>query len=87
MTQYQRNDSWVGSQVDDSFVMLQIDTGNYVALNATATAIWDSLAAPQTAAEIVDVLLGQFTVERSVCEASVFSGIEQMVQMQLVSPV
>lgn len=87
MTRYQRTETWVGSQVDDSFVLLHIDAGNYVALNPTATAIWDRLAAPQTAAEIVDGLAVEFVVERSVCEASVAKCLEQMVHMRLVAPV
>lgn len=86
MTQYQRTEGWVGSQIDDSFVILHMDTGNYVALNPTATAIWDCLASPQTADAVVDDLVRQFTVERSVCEASVARSLEQMIQMQLVAP-
>ena len=86
MTRYQRTDTWVGSQVDESFVLLHIDDGNYVALNPTATAIWDRLAAPQTVAEVVDALVVEFAVERSVCEASVANCLEQMVQMRLVAP-
>ena len=31
-----RSDDWVGSEIDDSFVMVNIDSGKYVALNATA---------------------------------------------------
>lgn len=86
MTQYQRTDGWVGSQIDDSFVILNMDTGNYVALNATAASIWESLATPQTATAVVDDLMRQFSVERAACEASVARTLEEMVQKQLVAP-
>jgi len=35
-----RSDDWVGSEIEDSFVMVNIDSGKYVALNPTATAVW-----------------------------------------------
>jgi len=87
MTQYQRTDGWVGSQIDDSFVILNMDTGNYVALNATAAAIWESLASPRTSDAVVDDLLQQFAVERDACQASVVRTLEEMVQKQLVAQV
>ncbi|MEY2927543.1 MAG: hypothetical protein RL367_2020, partial [Pseudomonadota bacterium] len=40
-TIWQRSESWVGSQIDDSFVMLNIEVGDYVSLNATATDVWN----------------------------------------------
>lgn len=86
MTRYQRNDNWVGSHVDDSFVMLHIDAGDYVVLNETALAIWTSLETPRTAAEVVDALLSEYAVERSACEASVSRTLEEMAQKRLVDP-
>ncbi len=86
MTQYQRTEGWVGSQVDDSFVILHMDTGSYVALNPTATAIWEGLSSPQTAEAVVDRLMQQFAVERATCEASVARALENMVQLKLVEP-
>jgi hypothetical protein len=85
MKRYQRADGLVGSQVDDSFVILNIDTGTYVALNATATAIWECLATPRSTAEIVDALLSQFAVERPACEAGVTLSLEQMMQLRLLT--
>jgi hypothetical protein len=37
---WQRSDNWVGSEIDDSFVMVNIDSGNYIALNITARRRW-----------------------------------------------
>lgn len=87
MTRYRRNEGWVGSQVDDSFVILNIDTGSYVALNSSASAIWECLATPRSAAEVVDALLSQFAVERPACEAGVAQSLEQMMQLRLLTAV
>lgn len=84
MTRYQRNDNWVGSQVDDSFVMLHIDAGDYIVLNETALAIWNSLATPRTQPEVVEALLEEYAVERSACEASVSRTLDEMSRMRLV---
>lgn len=86
MARYKRNENWVGSHVDDSFVMLHIEAGDYVVLNETALAIWTSLDAPRTASEVVDALLKDYAVDRSACEASVNRTLEDMVQKRLVDP-
>ena len=48
-TIWQRSDQWIGTEVEDSFVMVNIETGKYVSLNPTANAVWRALeiAAPQ----------------------------------------
>lgn len=68
---WQRKDNWVGSQVDDAFVMLDFEAGKYVSLNDTATRIWTSLAQPRTAAELVNELTALFDVPADHCSAAV----------------
>ena len=86
MTRYQRNDNWIGSEVDDSIVMLNIDSGDYVVLNETAQAIWNSLATPRTGSEVVEALLEEYAVERTACEASVSRTLDEMSRMRLIDP-
>lgn len=86
MTRYTRSDDWVGSQVDDSFVMLHIDSGDYIILNETALAIWNSLATPRTQSEVVEALLDEYAVERAACEAGVSRTLDEMSRMRLVEP-
>lgn len=85
MTQFQRTEGWVGSQVDDNFVMLHIDTGNYVALNSTAAAIWEALATPKSSEGVTESLLLEYDVDPSACATSVARALEQMSAMQLVT--
>lgn len=81
---WQRADEWVGSTIDDSFVMVHIETGKYVALNATASAVWHALENPSDEEAIVARLTEMFEVDRATCRASVDSLLDEMKGMQLV---
>jgi Coenzyme PQQ synthesis protein D (PqqD) len=82
---WQRSDDWVGSEIDDSFVMVNIDSGNYVALNVTANAVWQALETPSSEDELVAKLTGHFAVDAEQCRTSVNSLLGKMQEMALVS--
>jgi Coenzyme PQQ synthesis protein D (PqqD) len=82
---WQRSDDWVGSEIDDSFVMVNIDSGNYVALNITANAVWQALETPSSEDELVDRLTGKFDIDAEQCRTSVNTLLGKMQEMALVS--
>lgn len=82
---WHRDENWVGSEVDDSFVMVNIDTGKYVALNSTASAVWNALSEPRTATEIEAQLREQFDVDEQACKESVAKLLGQMQDLQLAA--
>lgn len=86
-TVWQRNDDWVGAEVEDSFVMVNIDTGKYVALNSTASVVWEALEVPATQPEVEARLQEAFAVDAEQCRASVTRLLDQMRELQLASPV
>jgi Coenzyme PQQ synthesis protein D (PqqD) len=79
-----RRDNWVGTQVEDQFVMVNVDGGEYVSLNSTATAIWNALEQPVSEQAIVERLRGGFEVEPEQCAAAVSRVLGELEQMQLV---
>lgn len=83
---WQRDDNWVGSEIEDSFVMVNIDTGKYVSLNSTASAVWDALEAPRTQNEIEAHLRAHFDVDEGACRASVTRLLGEMRELQLATP-
>ncbi|MBD3730132.1 MAG: PqqD family protein [Sphingomonadales bacterium] len=83
---WQRADEWVGSTIDDSFVMVHIETGKYVALNATASAVWEALESPSDEDAIVTTLTQSFDIDTDTCRASVDKLLDQMKEMKLVQP-
>jgi hypothetical protein len=85
-TIWQRDENWVGSEIEDSFVMVNIDSGKYVALNVTASAVWQALTAPSTPSQIEERMLGQFDVGADDCRRAVSGLLEQMRGLNLASP-
>lgn len=66
--------------------MVNIDTGKYIALNATATAVWDALEAPVDQVAIERALCEAFEVSPEDCHGPVAALLGQMRDLQLVSP-
>jgi len=86
-TLWQRTDQWVGTEVEDSFVMINLETGTYLTLNATANAVWDVLETPQTQGAVEAALLDRFDVVPEDCTTAVTSLLAKMRDMKLASPV
>ncbi len=80
-----RSDDWVGSEIEDSFVMVNIDTGKYVALNTTATVVWDTLASPAHQPAIERAMCEAFAVSPEDCHRSITALLGQMQELQLVN--
>lgn len=70
-TIWRRTDHWVGSQIEDAYVMLDIDGGKYVSLNTTAAEVWSALESPRSADQIVETLTARFEVPADRCLMSV----------------
>lgn len=84
---WQRNDEWTGSEIEDSFVMVNIGTGKFVALNMTAAAVWAALASPSSAAAIAEQLQNRFAVAPDECAAAVDALLAQMRELSMAAPV
>lgn len=58
-------------QFDDESVLLDLDRGVYYELNAVGTRVWELLQQPRAAAELPDILAGEFEVDPAQCAADV----------------
>ncbi len=86
-TIWQRATDWVGTEVEDSFVMINLETGTYLTLNRTASAVWNVLETPQSQSAIERQLLDRFDVPAEECSAAVTTLLDQMRGHKLASPV
>ncbi len=68
---WQRKDNWVGSEVEEAFVMLDFEAGEYLSLNQTAARIWDRLEQPSSKQDIVAGLTETYDVSEDQCAAAV----------------
>jgi hypothetical protein len=84
---WRRGANWVGSEVEDSFVMMNIDSAAYVALNRTAHAVWEALESPATESEITAKLIERFDVSPQECRAAVLRLLQKMLDLKLAGAV
>jgi hypothetical protein len=80
-----RSDDWVGSEIEDAFVMVNIDSGKYVALNPTATTVWEAMETPVDQPAIERALCEAYSVSPEDCHRSVSALLAQMQELQLAS--
>lgn len=85
--QWQRDPDWIGAILDDSLVMLHVESGRYVGLNKTATAIWDALAQPVTPSAIQALLVARFSVPADQCAAAIERSLAQFERMGAIRAV
>lgn len=84
---WQRDDAWVGSLIEDNMVMVNIETGKYVTLNASANAVWQALEQPRSHDDLVQDLVASFAVDETTCSAAVSDLLDKMRELQLAAPV
>lgn len=70
-SRWHRDPNWIGAKLDDTLVMLDVESGQYVGLNKTATVIWDALAEPVTPAALQELLLARFDVPADQCAVAI----------------
>lgn len=83
---WQRDDNWVGSEVEDSFVMVNIESGKYVALNLTANAVWQLMEEPCSQKQMEEALQSRFDVSEEDCRRSLEALLGQMRELELAAP-
>jgi hypothetical protein len=82
---WSRSDDWVGTEVDGSYVMVNVETGKYVALNETAHAVWQALENDADESAIAQYLLQRFDVPSETCGAAIAESLSTMQDMSLVT--
>ncbi|MEK3881777.1 lasso peptide biosynthesis PqqD family chaperone [Paenibacillus sp. PL2-23] len=79
-----RNDNNIGSDMNGERVLLSIQNGKYYNLGTIGGRIWDLIERPEPIGFIVNTLLDEYDVERSICEAQVFGYLAHLSEERLV---
>ena len=87
MERFIQNKSIVQSQIGEEVVMLDMESGFYFGLNSVASVIWGLLADEIGFEKLIDQLMAQFNVERSVCEADTQELLDQMLDKNIIRKV
>jgi hypothetical protein len=75
----------VSTELEDSLVLVELETLGYHALNTTAAEVWEILAEPRSADEIVGQLCGRYDVAPERCRESVERLIGQLAGRNLIT--
>jgi hypothetical protein len=74
----------ISETMDDETIVIDLSNGSYFSLNATASALWSTLGAAPSAAELVDFTCERFAGDNARMAASVRAFLQQLVEAQLV---
>ena len=87
MERFIQNKSIVQSKSGEEVVMLDMESGFYFGLNSVASVIWRLLANEIGFEELIDQLMAQFEVERSLCETDTKELLDQMLEKNIIRKV
>ena len=73
----QRNPAMIFTDLDDMVVMMDADEEKYYELDEIGARIWTLLERPRLAAEICEVLVGEYDVTPEACRLDVLSFLEE----------
>nr|WP_302596310.1 lasso peptide biosynthesis PqqD family chaperone [uncultured Cellulosilyticum sp.] len=73
------------TDLDDDKVMMDLDTGNYYALNSIGASIWEGIENPITVENLVQNLLKEYDVSQTVCEEQVLAYLQKLYNADLVA--
>ena len=77
-----------GAQKDGQFVMLDVKSGAYFAMDAVGGTVWEALAEPMSFADLVDLIVASFSdAERSKVRADLLEFIPQLHESDLIEMV
>lgn len=87
MEKFIQNKAIVQSQIGEEVVMLDMDSGFYFGLNSVASVIWGILANAIGFEALIDQLMTQFDVERSLCETDTKELLDQLLEKNIIRKV
>ena len=73
------------TDLDGEKVMMDLEKGQYFALNSVASRIWEVIESPISVNKVVETLLEEYEVEREECEKSVLEFIKGLEDASLIS--
>jgi hypothetical protein len=84
MERFIQNKAIVQSKIGEEVVMLDMDSGFYFGLNSVASVIWGLLANEISFEALIDQLMVQFEVNRSLCEADTKELLDQLLEKNII---
>jgi hypothetical protein len=80
-----KNEEIVWRNLDGEAVLLNPHTGKYFGMNAVGCSFWEKIDGHSTVAEIIDQLLEEYEVTRSVLEKDLHELIDAMLKKNIIA--
>jgi hypothetical protein len=80
---WEQTEGWVGADLEDSFVLLSVNGGEYISLNSTAKEIWNAIETPTSQAQIVVHLRDRFDVDEQMSRRAVDRTLAHLIERGL----
>jgi hypothetical protein len=81
---YARSERFSFVPMDDDLVMMDIEHGKYLGLNAVAADIWRLLEQPKSASQLLSLLLERYEVSAAQCDADLQRFLVQMLSQGML---
>ena len=81
---YCRRNDTISGKLHDELVMMDMDKGQYFALNPSATRIWELLEQPRDMETLCKMLCEEFEVKADRCQQEVEKHLMEMVELGLI---
>lgn len=77
----------VRADLNQEAVVLNLSNGVYYGLNPMATTVWDFIQQPQSVAQIIERITGEYEVDYARCERDVKTLLEDLKKYELIEVV
>ena len=80
-----RLEGFLKASVGDNLVLLDMDKGVYVGLDAIGSRIWDRIETPAVVSEICDELAREYAAEPAVIQTDVLKFLNQLSDQKMIT--
>ena len=84
---FKRHPQAICSELDGEIALFQSNTSEYLVLNESGTAIWNSLGNAPTINQICEELTKEYEIDRPSCIKDVTAWLEEALQKKVVSQI
>jgi ferritin len=71
-------ENFLANPVGDEIIILNMETGDYLGLNAVGSFIWEQMSEPVRVRQILDKLQAAYTVDEATCLRETLMYLERM---------
>ena len=79
------SDKFISSDLGNEVMLMNLDTGDYIALNSVSAEIYKLAAKKMTLSQIINILLEKYHVQEPDCTRQVLQCVQSMMEKELLA--